>query len=223
MCTTTSPLVVGDTDILLFRVTRFCYKAVEGYNDFQYKLFQVKIAREPLSFSYPTTNIVRCGPTAHGLSCVELFNSLYIPQCNSLAIQFEFLALDGSVEFVGSPTTTGRLQELSLTVLDENNMVYEWEQLKTSNLGFSVSSMLHHYVETNMGFYHVGISLLPACTIFIQYWLSKDTLATWLHEWTTVKLKEAKQQSIMSVTYLSGKIRVQSISSMKMQWLCCPK
>jgi hypothetical protein len=225
MCTTLAlgRLPVGEVEPLPYRITRYCYRQVSGYGAYKFRLVSIKRARKPSTFHYPASTILKAGPTSVGLRKFRLFNSLYIPQCNALCIQIEFSRLDGAIFFVGTPTRYGRLAPLSdmEQILEFSEQVCECEHLKSSNLGFSLSLMVHNVVETNNGFYHIGVSLLPACSIFMQYWLSDDTFASWLSEWSGRKLEETLAQSIMVIQYQTGLVRVQSLNdaSPTIKWI----
>ena len=236
MCTSTghvytttiqnSPTALLSLDQVHIPITRFCYKEVKGYGSFQYKLYAIKKSRDPCVFNYPLHNIVKSGPTAQGLKKVNIFNNLYVPQCNSISIQFEISNDKGEIIQTVSPNSLGKLVPVSTMMNFQcKEPVCDWKFISTSDLAFSISSMVHSFVETSNGFYHVGISLLPACSVFMPVWLSQDTFSQWLEDWHTKKMTSALQKSIMAVSYSSGNIRVQSLdssSTITTKWLVNP-
>ena len=188
-------------------VTRFCYRQVKGYGAFHYKLHQIRQGQHD-RFFYPSDNIEKQALTVAGMRKFALFNELYVPQCNSLSLELELASAEGENPHVFSPTSLGKLRLVDTAVTTEPTC--EWASIATSDLAFSIMTMMHHLVETNNGFFHVGISLLPAGSIFMPVWLSDDTLEQWLSEWKTHKMRQALDKSIISAKYLSGNTRVQS-------------
>jgi hypothetical protein len=92
--------------------------------------------------------------------------------------------------------------------LDFGAAVCESQDVKTSDLSYSVMSMIHSLVETNNGFFHVGISLVPSCGMFIPLWISNDTMQKCLKEWTTSKMPHALTKSLVTVAYKAGNVNV---------------
>ena len=201
-------------ECLRIPVTRFCYKQVIGYGAFQYKLHMIKHSENAHSFNYPSENILRTAPTpGAGIAKFNLFNKLYVPQCNAFSLQFEFISVDEIPEGVFSPDgALGKLMEVcECADLKFKEPACEWATIATSDLAFSVMAMMHHLVETNSGFFHVGISLMPSNSIFMPVWLSDATMAEWLDDWKNRKMMHALDKSIVSIQHLSGKTRVQSL------------
>jgi len=201
-------------------VTRYCYRAVKGYGDFKYRLNQIK--RSEQSLYYPIDNIQKASPNAWGLKQLSRFNQLYVPQCNSISLQFAFTEDDESESvfslvlyfccFFDVFEAKRHLQGDKLwrlhEPLDFGAAVCEWQDIKNSELSFSVMAMIHSLVETNNGFFHVGISLVPSCGMFIPLWISNDTMQKCLKEWTTSKMPHALTKSLVTVAYKAGNVNV---------------
>ena len=209
---------------LRVQVTRYCYNAIVGFGEYKYKLHSIKRSEQVLN--YPVENIEKVSPSAQGLKQLSLFNKLYIPHCNSIAIQFAFTDPDAS-ESVFSLVFW--LPLFWLCCLPSQNRVWqgeklwrvyepspmpivalEWNNIKSSDLSHSVFSILHNLIETNNGFFHVGISLLPACGFFIPFWLSTASMLKCLLDWSTIKIPCALHCSFVTVKYKTGDVNIYS-------------
>ena len=185
-------------------VTRYCYRAVKGYGAFKYKLHQIKQSEQ--SFVYPLENIEKVAPTAYGLKQLALFNQLYVPQCNSIGLQFAFTE-DDNREYV---FLLGERLWLVHEPSDAGPAVCEWQGIKNSEVTHSTMSMIHSLLETNNGFFHIGISLVPSCGMHMPLWLSSETMQNCVQEWATLKIPYALKKSIVTVAYKAGKTCVYS-------------
>jgi hypothetical protein len=195
-------------------VTRLVYAPIgEEYAPFKYKLQRILSSKDPFHkmFFYPVANIQRASPYVPG--AFTLFNKLYLPQCNSFCLQFQL----GDEVF--SPSPLGVLFPIPFAECDMGPSVgaCEWEHIETSDLHISGMAMVHSMMETRNGFYHVGISLLPACPVSVPIWLSDEGVHRWLLHWKTHTLKEALEKSLVAVSLSSGDIRMQSLSDNEKQ------
>ena len=68
--------------------------------------------------------------------------------------------------------------------------------------------MIHILMETNNCFFHVGISLVPGCGMFIPLWISNETMRKCVREWSTIKMPEALKKSLVTVAYKAGNVNV---------------
>ena len=200
-------------DSLLLPVTRLIYKSLPAadYGAFKYKLQRILYTKPPHHqlFYYSADCIQKVAPTPSGLKAISLFNKLYLPQCNSLCLQFQ---IDDALY---SPSPQGLLcpiwpgnRDIDLATCT----LCEWNMPLDAEFHISVLSMVHSLVETNNGFYHVGISLVPACAVFVPVWMSDNNMKRWLHKWNGDKMAVALLNSLVTISYKGGNTRVQSLA-----------
>ena len=200
-------------DSMQLPVTRFVYERIENMGRFQYRLDRVLRTRAPFhqTFYYPVDNIRKAVlSTPEGIRALKLFTKMYLPQCNALSLQFQ---IDNALF---SPTPHQAMLSpvrLANSELGPSCSKTAWKELQRSDdLYFSVLALVHSMVQTRNGFFHTGISLLPACTVSAPMWLSDGDLRYWLRAWTNAKMPAALDKSIVAVAYDTGDTRVQSLS-----------
>lgn len=197
--------------VLHISVTRFCYKPLVDKGPYQYKLDCIKQSKPAhhLTMPYPLANIKSASLRTVAKKAITHFNQLYLPQCNSMSLQFQF------GDDVFSPNAQGQLYPVSgaaLTCISDEDNLCDWKSITTSELAVSAMSMIHSLDEEPTGFYHAGISLVPSCTVSIPIWITDETLGHWLHRWQGEFMPRALHQSMVTMAFCSGDTRIYSLS-----------
>ena len=197
-------------------VTYF-YREIQGYGEYTYKLEQVVYNTK--KFSYPQIFIEKNHLTNHGLSQLEVFNRLYIPEMNKKALNLAFRCASGV--YLCAPSLSGRLEVISILDRDYGKTEEDlWGVLSTSDLACSVYTLVHDYIETRSknSFFHLGASPFPCGPLFIPLWVSSKTLEEFLLDWKISKIDTAVSESIAVVRCLSGLNTIRKISDSSQKW-----
>jgi len=221
--------------------TIYIYREVKGYGEYVYKLEQIIKKTDQIKYSH--NFIEKNYLNDAGMVQLEIFNKIYIQDVNQKALKFGFRCESGL--HICSPTSHGRFnvtevleknaysENLSPTTTttttsgnqnDNNSKRQVKDVLYTSDLAFSMYTIIHDYIETrnnNNIFYHVGTSPFPCSPIFIPTWVSNKTLSEILWEWATCKMDSAQRESLVVVRCATGLTTVKKISdgrSQKKKW-----
>jgi len=209
--------------------TVYIYREIKGYGEYVYKLEQIINKKDSITYSHDF--IEKNYLNESGMTQLEIFNRIYIPEVNQKALKFAFRCESGL--YICSPTPYGRLDITGILDKDcdyndggsgggHNNS--DLLLLSSSDLAFSMYTVIHDYIETrnnNNVFYHVGTSPFPCTPIFIPTWVSNKTLCEILWEWGTCKMDVAKRESMVVVRCATGLTTVKKISdgrSQKKKW-----
>ena len=225
--------------------TVYIYREIKGYGEYVYKLEQIINKKDSITYSHDF--IEKNYLNESGMTQLEIFNKIYIPEVNQKALKFAFRCESGL--YICSPTPYGRLDITGILDKDcdydggsgggghnhnhndshsDHDMAAAAHDkallLSSSDLAFSMYTVIHDYIETrnnNNVFYHVGTSPFPCTPIFIPTWVSNKTLCEILWEWGTCKMDVAKRDSMVVVRCATGLTTVKKISdgrSQKKKW-----
>ena len=223
--------------------TVYIYREIKGYGEYVYKLEQIINKKDSITYSHDF--IEKNYLNESGMTQLEIFNRIYIPEVNQKALKFAFRCESGL--YICSPTPYGRLDITGILDKDcdydggsggHNHNHHDGHSdhdmaaaahdkallLSSSDLAFSMYTVIHDYIETrnnNNVFYHVGTSPFPCTPIFIPTWVSNKTLCEILWEWGTCKMDVAKRESMVVVRCATGLTTVKKISdgrSQKKKW-----
>ena len=197
--------------------TTYFYREVKGYGEYTYKLEQVVLQKECVS--YPNNCIEKLNLDVSGLAQLEMFNRVFIPEINQKTLKFAFRCESGV--YICAPTMFGRFRVISIMDKDyQQETESSWKILSTSDLACSMYTIVHDYIETRNKdmFYHVGLSLLPCAPFFIPLWLSSKTLSVLLMEWSASKTNTAVCESVAVVRCSVGLTTIKKVSDSSQKW-----
>lgn len=170
----------------MMTVTKFIYYA-SARGGFQ--LHSVQYLQEPVEWN--TSSIQKFSNLTCTIQQVQKFNEAQVALYNTRRLRMEFK--DEEEE-----------EEVLATDINMENHV-----------AFSIMTLLHHYVQTNTGFCHVGISPLQADIILMPTWMSSPVLSS---EWQQLlKLKyagPALDKSVLTVLFLGQRVRIQNVCNL---------
>ena len=145
---------------------------------------------------------------------LQLFNELFVPECNAQALRFVF-ETDDAGAFLCAPTRQGTLRVLEHALpgetlpLDAGDVV---ERPFVDSAGdevqtLSVVTLMHAFVETRTPgrFFHAGLSTLPSQALGVPVFLTPRKLQNLLGHWSHGLCTTAKRRSQYSVRFADGR------------------
>jgi hypothetical protein len=180
-----------------------------GYGNFRYKLARIETSAVQMTLN--TASIERstvCGPD---LSQLQLFNEVFLSECNSGVLRIVFHdPAPQAYKFSSVARTLVKVADECGAMKD--TFVPDQDQDGDTFFASSAQTLVHDYVETNSGrFFHVGISLLPVGPIFMPLWLCEERLKRLvMHDW--VKANDvAKKESLLVLRCLDGRNSIRHV------------
>jgi hypothetical protein len=183
------------------------------YAGFTYRLLGIEHCTRTVPA--PIECIERSTLGGSDLAQLQLFNEVYISECNTLSLRLVFHDLDG-LTYACAPTADGRLRVESREDRGGAEPALPPDAVRPSPYGggdvyFAASAytVVHDYVETHSGrCFHVGLSLLPVGPLFLPLWLSPDRMRQALSEWQAPRFDTAKREALLAVRWLRGECSV---------------
>jgi hypothetical protein len=177
----------------------------EHYGNFKYRLARIESSTHQAQIA--TDGIEKstvCGPD---LAQIQVFNEVFIAECNSDSIRIVFHDGDsdaGSYSF--SPLSSKLTRKADAPPATQPATQPAQSDDGDTFFAASGQTMVHDYAETHSGrFFHVGISLLPIGPIFMPLWLCNDRLHRLVtSDWPKL-IETAKKESLLVLRCLDGR------------------
>lgn len=186
------------------------------YKDFGYRLLGIEASAKALQISID--GIERSTLEGHDLAQLQIFNEVYISECNTVSLRLVFHDLDGFTRAC-TATSNGKLRVEAVEPREGEAPALPAAAIRPETDGdgdvyFAASAytLVHDYAETRAGrCFHVGLSLLPVGPLFLPLWLSGDRMRRALFEWQAPRFEAAKRESLLTVRWLRGECSVRHV------------
>ena len=178
-------------------------KGQQHYGHFKYRLTRIETCTSEKQLH--TGGIERSTISGADLAQLQVFNEVFIPECNADCFRIVFHELCGA-RHLYSLSNQLLMKEEEREPSANSNVVYP-DQDEDGDAYFAASgaTMLHDYAETRPGrFFHVGISFLPTGPLFVPLWLCNDRMARLVFmDWPRAN-DVAKKEALVVIRYLNG-------------------
>lgn len=193
--------------------TSFHYKELTGeqitergqqhYGHFKYRLMRIETTTHEKHLQ--TGGIERSTICGADIAHLQVFNEVFIPECNTDCFRIVFHELSGKRR-VYSISNQLLVQEEEDAPSGDVRVVYP-DQTEDGDAYFAASgnTILHDYAETRPGrFFHVGISFMPTGPLFVPLWLCNARMERLVClDWPRAN-NIAKKEALVVIRYLNG-------------------
>ena len=180
-------------------------KGQQHYGKFKYILMRIETTTHEKHLQ--SGGIERSTMCGADLAQIQVFNEVFIPECNADGVRIVFHELDGQ-RHVYSFSGLRLLKEADEALLLQkvNGVVYP-DQDDDGDAYFAVSgsTMVHDYVETQPGrFFHIGVSFLPIGPLFMPLWLCDERMERLVFVDWPMANETAKKEALVVLRRIGG-------------------
>jgi hypothetical protein len=177
-------------------------KGQQNYGNFKYRLIRIETCTHEKHLH--TGGIERSTICGADLAQLQVFNEVFIPECNADCFRIVFHELGGECHTYGLSNQLFTKEDGEEA--ETTSVVYP-DQDEDGDAYFAASgcTMVHDYAETRPGrFFHVGISFLPTGPLFVPLWLCNDRMARLVFmDWPRAN-EVAKKEALVVMRCLNG-------------------
>jgi hypothetical protein len=176
-------------------------KGQQNYGHFKYRLERIDTAMHEKRLH--NSGIERSTVCGVDLAQLQVFNEVFIPECNADGVRIVFHELDGSRR--GYSFSACQLMEASEEAAASSVVYPNQEDDGDAYFATSGNTMVHDYIETQPGrFFHIGISFLPIGPLFMPLWLCAARMERLLLvDWPRTN-EVAKKEALVVLRLLNG-------------------
>jgi hypothetical protein len=178
-------------------------KGRQHYGHFKYRLMRIETTTYEKQLQ--TGGIERSTICGADLSHLQVFNEVFIPECNADCFRIVFHELCGE-RHVYSLSKQLLVKEEEEAPTGNVSVVYP-DQGEDGDAYFAASgnTILHDYVETRPGrFFHVGISFMPTGPLFVPLWLCNARMERLVFmDWPRAN-DIAKKEALVVIRFQNG-------------------
>ncbi len=188
--------------------------AEEGGAEVVYKLEAILHQKQTVQVA--TGNIECSSLLGADLAQLQLFNDVYIPECNAASLCFIF-ASENDGAYTCVPTPSGALRIVSYASIAPTYDPSEAERPPEDGLdachALSIFTIIHDFVETRTPgrYFHAGISFMPSSPLGVPTYLSAQNLRDLMAYWRRDRLPRARGQSLLSIRHFDGRTTVRHV------------